>query len=196
MMDPITKIRSKTVVLPHDDIDTDQIIPARFLRTTGRTGLGQHLFEDWRYDASGMPRNEFVLNDPGIADAHILLAGRNFGCGSSREHAVWALLDFGVYVVIAQGFADIFRKNSLRNGLLTISVNASPHRRLLEAAKAGEQFVVDLEAQTVTMSGNRSISFDVDPFSKTCMLAGVDELEYILRHEAEIGAFERARAAS
>ena len=188
------KLRSGVAVLNRDDIDTDQIIPARFLKTTGRAGLGVHVFEDWRYDADGRPRPDFVLNQPESAGAHILLAGRNFGCGSSREHAVWALLDFGIRVVIAEGFADIFRKNSLRNGLLPISVDAHTRGRCLEAAGNGRHFEVDLEARTVTGDGEVPFSFDIDPFARTCLLHGVDDLEYLLKHEDRIGAFERARA--
>ncbi len=176
--------------LDRDDIDTDQIIPARFLRTTERTGLGKNLFEDWRYDGSGNPKPDFVLNRPGTADAHVLIGGRNFGCGSSREHAVWSLMDFGVWVVIARSFADIFKKNSLRNGLLPISVDAANHATCLEAAEAGARFRIDLQAQTVTAAGV-SFGFDVDPFARTCLLDGVDDLEYILKHEDRIAEFEK-----
>ena len=186
------KVESHVAVLNRDDVDTDQIIPARFLKTTERTGLGTHLFEDWRYDADGASRQEFVLNTPDGKNAQILLGGRNFGCGSSREHAVWALLDFGINVVIAEGFADIFRKNSLRNGLLTISVDRPTHKRCLDAAENGSTFRVDLETQTVGIAGDQTLAFDVDPFARTCMLEGVDDLEYILKHEAEIAAFESA----
>ena len=178
--------------LDRDDIDTDQIIPARFLRTTERTGLGAHLFEDWRYDAGGNPKPGFTLNQPGAADARVLIGGRNFGCGSSREHAVWSLLDFGIRAVIAQGFADIFKKNALRNGLLPIDVDAADHAACLAAAGAGRAFTVDLEARRV-MADGVSFGFEVDPFARTCMLDGVDELEYILKHEDRIAAFEQDR---
>ncbi len=181
---------SSASCLDRDDIDTDQIIPARFLRTTERTGLGKHLFEDWRYEGSGNPKPDFVLNREGAADAHVLIGGRNFGCGSSREHAVWSLMDFGVWVVIAQSFADIFKKNSLRNGLLPIPVDAANHTACLEAAQAGAKFRIDLQARTVT-AGGLSFGFHVDPFARTCLLNGVDDLEYILKHEDRIAEFEK-----
>jgi 3-isopropylmalate/(R)-2-methylmalate dehydratase small subunit len=183
-------LESRVAVLSRDDIDTDQIIPARFLRTTERSGLGTHLFEDWRYQPDGEARGEFVLNRPESAGVGILLAGRNFGCGSSREHAVWALLDFGIRAVIAEGFADIFRKNALRNGLLPVSVDADTHRRCLEVAQKGEPFHLDLERRTASAGAELSFSFDVDPFARVCMLDGVDDLEYILRHTDAIASFE------
>ena len=173
-----------------DDIDTDQIIPARFLRTTERSGLGGHLFEDWRYDADGNPRSEFVLNQTEANEAHILIGGRNFGCGSSREHAVWSLMDFGIQVVIALSFADIFRKNSLRNGLLPITVDTNNHSACLKAVEAGANFIIDLETRTVNAVGV-SFQFDIDPFAQTCLLEGVDDLEYILKHEEQIATFEK-----
>lgn len=176
--------------LDRDDIDTDQIIPARFLRTTERTGLGGHLFEDWRYDADGKPRSEFVLNQTEAKEAHILIGGRNFGCGSSREHAVWSLMDFGILVVIALSFADIFRKNSLRNGLLPITVDTNNHSACLESVEANSEFTIDLETRTVNAVG-MSFQFDIDPFAQTCLLEGVDDLEYILKHEEQIAAFEK-----
>ncbi len=185
-------LTSPASCLDRDDIDTDQIIPARFLRTTERTGLGAHLFEDWRYDAGGHPKPGFPLNQTGANDARVLIGGRNFGCGSSREHAVWSLLDFGIRAVIAQGFADIFRKNALRNGLLPIDVDAADHAACLAAAGAGRAFTIDLEARRVMAEGV-AFGFDVDPFARTCMLDGVDELEYILKHEDRIAAFERER---
>lgn len=180
---------SAVAVLDRDDIDTDQIIPARFLRTTERTGLGEHLFSDWRFGADGEPRPEFVLNQRANLGRQILLAGRNFGCGSSREHAVWALEDSGFRAVIAQGYADIFRKNALRNGLLTISVDEKTHEACLRAANEGVRFRVDLEAAEVT-AGPLRFAFDIDPFARVCMLGGVDELEFILGHEEAIAAFE------
>lgn len=185
---------SRVTVLDRDDIDTDQIIPARFLRTTRRTGLGQHLFADWRYDEAGLPRSEFVLNQAGNPGARILLAGRNFGCGSSREHAVWALLDYGFHAVIAEGFADIFRKNALRNGLLAVGVDGATHAKCVGAARNGLTFHVDLESILVSAGEGLAFSFEVDPFARLCMLDGVDELEYILKHEDRIAAFEAARA--
>jgi 3-isopropylmalate/(R)-2-methylmalate dehydratase small subunit len=184
-------IESHAAVLDRDDIDTDQIIPARFLKTTERTGLGAHLFADWRYDGEGHPRGNFVLNSPDTAGARILIGGRNFGCGSSREHAVWALGDSGFSVVIAEGFADIFRKNSLRNGLLTIAVDPETHRSCIESASRGAVFRIDLENCRVAVGGTE-FSFEVDPFARLCMLNGVDELEYILGHEEQIREFEQA----
>ena len=184
---------SRASPLDRDDVDTDQIIPARFLRTIQSTGLGDHLFEDWRRDQNGNPKADFVLNRPGASDRHILIAGRNFGCGSSREHAVWSLLDFGIYVVIATSFGDIFRKNSLRNGLLPIEVSRADQQACLEAvARNDAEFTVDLQNQKVT-AGNVGFEFQVDPFARRCLLEGIDDLEYILKHEDEIGAFESGR---
>ncbi len=185
---------SRASPLERDDVDTDQIIPARFLRTIQRTGLGEHLFADWRRDASGNPKADFVLNKEGAAERHILIAGRNFGCGSSREHAVWSLVDFGIVVVIATSFGDIFRKNSLRNGLLPIEVSRTDQQACLEAvAHHDAEFTVDLENQKVTAE-NVDFEFRVDPFARTCLMEGIDDLEYILKHEKEIAAFEAGRA--
>jgi 3-isopropylmalate/(R)-2-methylmalate dehydratase small subunit len=183
---------AKAVILDRDDVDTDQIIPARFLRTTERTGLGQHLFEDWRYSSDGRPREDFVLNAPGAGEAKILIAGRNFGCGSSREHAVWAIQDFGIRVVISTSFADIFAKNALRNGLLPVTADPENHRMCLEAARRGASLKVDLADQRLDVEGAGSFDFQVDPFARTCLLDGVDDLEYILKHEKDIAAFEAA----
>lgn len=195
-MKKFEKIDSGVCVLNRDDIDTDQIIPARFLKTTERDGLGAHVFEDWRYRADGTPRAEFVLNQPGASQKAVLVAGRNFGCGSSREHAVWALMDFGFRAVIAEGFADIFRKNALRNGLLTIGVDAEDQRRCVETAARGVRFEIDLDRCTVRAGGDLGFSFEVDPFARICMLEGVDELEYILGHETDITKFESFGGAS
>jgi 3-isopropylmalate/(R)-2-methylmalate dehydratase small subunit len=185
---------SRASPLDRDDVDTDQIIPARFLRTIGRTGLGVHLFEDWRRDPSGNLKSEFVLNKKGAGQRQILIAGRNFGCGSSREHAVWSLIDFGIVAVIATSFGDIFRKNSLRNGLLPIEASRTDQKACLDAvAHHDAEFTVDLENQTVTAE-NVAFDFQIDPFARTCLLEGIDDLEYILKHEKEIAAFEAARA--
>ena len=183
---------SPAACLPLEDIDTDQIIPARYLRTTNKEGLGDHLFHDWRYDADGRPREGFLLNEPGAKDARLLITGKNFGCGSSREHAVWALMDHGINAVIAPGFADIFHKNSLRNGLLPITVDGQTHEACLKAAAQGAHFTVDLESNTVT-AGSLSFSFNIDPFARNCLLQGIDDLEFILQHESEIKAFEEKR---
>src|SRR5512140_2022612 len=158
-MEPITVIRSRTVVLPSTNIDTDQIIPARFLTTTVREGLGRHLFEDWRYGGDGQPRQDFVLNQPAARGCQVLVAGRNFGCGSSREHAPWALLDFGIRVVISTEIADIFRNNSLKNGLLPIVVDAATHRWLLD--HPGVEVEVDLPHTVLRLPDGREATFPV-----------------------------------
>jgi 3-isopropylmalate/(R)-2-methylmalate dehydratase small subunit len=190
-MEPIRTIRSRTVVLPRDNVDTDQIIPARFLKTIGRKGLGKALFSDWRYDAGGAPRPDFVLNRPEAAGCRILVAGDNFGCGSSREHAPWALVDHGIQAVVSTRIADIFRGNALKNGLLPVVLDAASHARLLAAP--GAEVTVDLEAQTVTLPGGGTAPFAVDAFSRHCLLNGVDELGFLLGQDAAIAAFEGAR---
>jgi 3-isopropylmalate/(R)-2-methylmalate dehydratase small subunit len=185
---------SRTVVFPVDNIDTDQIIPARFLKTISKDGLGAQLFYDWRYDASGQDKPEFVLNKPEAKGAQVLVAGDNFGCGSSREHAPWALLQFGFRAVVSTSFADIFRQNSLKNGLLPIVVPADVHATLL--ASPGATVKVDLASQTLTLEDGRKVEFPIDEFSKHCLLEGVDELGYILKQEAAIAAFEAKRVGS
>jgi 3-isopropylmalate/(R)-2-methylmalate dehydratase small subunit len=192
-MQPIKQIRSKTVVLPSEDIDTDQIIPARFLTTTTKEGLGRHLFDGWRYDKDGAPRADFVLNRPEAAGAQILVAGRNFGCGSSREHAPWALLDYGIRAVISTEIADIFRANSLKNGLLPIIADAETHAWLVANPEA--EVTIDLDATTVTLPTGRTASFPIDRFSRYCLLNGTDQLGFLLEQQAAIAAFEQ-RAAS
>jgi len=188
-----TTLTARAVVLPVSDVDTDQIIPARFLKTTDKSGLGQSLFADWRYQADGTPRPEFVLNQPGAAGAQVLVAGDNFGCGSSREHAPWALTGFGFRAIISTSFADIFRNNALKNGLLPVAVDATAHAELLAALAADPAAPVslDLASQTLRLPGGRQVTFPIDPFSRTCLLEGVDELGYILKHEAAIAAHER-----
>ncbi len=193
-MKKFEKVVSSAVCLPLEDIDTDQIIPARYLRTIDKAGLGDHLFHDWRYDTDGRPREGFVLNDPGSKASQLLIVGKNFGCGSSREHAVWALMDHGISAVIAPGFADIFHKNSLRNGLLPITVDAPSHEACLQAADAGAEFVIDLDSNSVT-AGSLSFGFNIDSFARNCLLQGIDDLEFILQHEAEIAAYEQDRPA-
>lgn len=188
MIEPITRIRSKTVALPYDDIDTDQIIPARFLTTTTKEGLGTHCFANWRYNADGSEREDFVLNTPAARGAEVLVAGRNFGCGSSREHAPWALLDFGIRAVISTEIADIFRANSLKNGLLPVIVDDEVYAWLLE--HIGDEVTVDLEAQALGLSDGRSIAFEIDGFSRYCLLNGLDQLGYLLENEAAIAAYE------
>jgi 3-isopropylmalate/(R)-2-methylmalate dehydratase small subunit len=192
----ITRFEGPAIALPRDNVDTDQIIPARFLKTTSRTGLGAHLFADWRFDAAGVPRADFVLNAAEAAGAAVLVAGVNFGCGSSREHAPWALVDFGFRAVIAGSFADIFRQNSLKNGLLPIQLPPEAHRRALECAQSGGcRVFVDLVAEVVSFGGE-TVPFAIDPFARECLMAGVDEIGYVLRQEAAIAHFEAARAAA
>jgi 3-isopropylmalate/(R)-2-methylmalate dehydratase small subunit len=191
-MEPFLKIESCTVVLPYSDIDTDQIIPARFLTTTTREGLGAQAFADWRYDADGTPKADFVLNTPAARDCAILVAGRNFGCGSSREHAPWALLDYGFRAVVSTDFADIFRSNSLKNGLLPVVVDALTHTWLLEHPRA--RLVIDLDSTTITLPDGRRVEFPVEGFARHCLLNGVDELGYLLSQREAIERFERASA--
>jgi 3-isopropylmalate/(R)-2-methylmalate dehydratase small subunit len=193
-MEPITVIRSRTVVLPSTNIDTDQIIPARFLTTTVREGLGSALFADWRYDASGAPRPDFVLNRPEARGCQVLVAGRNIGCGSSREHAPWALLDYGFRAVISTEIADIFRNNSLKNGLLPVVVDESTHQWLLD--HAGAEVEIDLTTCTLRFDGGREAGFPVDAFARYCLMNGVDELGFLLSQASAIEQYERARAAS
>jgi 3-isopropylmalate/(R)-2-methylmalate dehydratase small subunit len=190
-MDPIRTIRSRSVVLPRENVDTDQIIPARFLKVTDKKGLGKALFTDWRYDASGAPRPDFVLNRPEAAGCQILVAGDNFGCGSSREHAPWALWDAGIRVVVSTRIADIFRSNALKNGLVPVVVDPKSHARLLSSP--GAELTVDLEAQTITLPGGGTAAFAIDAFSRYCLMNGVDELGFLLSQEAAIAAFEGAR---
>lgn len=190
-MQAIHHIRSRTVVLPATDVDTDQIIPARFLTTTSRDGLGRALFADWRFDANGQPRPDFVLNRPEAAGCAILVAGRNFGCGSSREHAPWALHDFGIRAVISTAIADIFFNNSLKNGLLPVLVDEDTHGWLL--AHPGVAVEIDVEATTVTLPGGRCVKFPLEAFARHCLVHGVDELGYLLSRAPAIDAWERAR---
>jgi len=192
-MAQFTTLTSRVVPLPVNDIDTDQIIPARFLKVTDKAGLGANLFSDWRYNPDGTPKADFVLNRPEVQGAQILLAGDNFGCGSSREHAPWALTGFGFRAVISTSFADIFRNNALKNGLLPIVVDAETHRMLFDLVEEvpNVELTVDLAGQRLSFSGG-SAGFPVDSFSKTCLLEGVDELGYILGFESQIAAYEAA----
>jgi 3-isopropylmalate/(R)-2-methylmalate dehydratase small subunit len=192
-MTKFTTLTSRMVPLPVENVDTDQIIPARFLKAIDKHGMGDTLFADWRYDPDGSPRPDFVLNDPRYRGAQILLAGNNFGCGSSREHAPWALTGFGFRAVISTSFADIFRSNALKNGLLPIIVDAETHRALIALVEDAleTEIRVDLESQSVALPGGQEAHFPIDPFSKTCLLEGVDQLGYILGFEEEIMAFEQ-----
>jgi 3-isopropylmalate/(R)-2-methylmalate dehydratase small subunit len=192
-MDPITVIRSRTVVMPTTNIDTDQIIPARFLTTTVREGLGVSLFADWRYDAEGRVRPDFVLNHAASRGCQVLVAGRNIGCGSSREHAPWALLDFGFRAVISTEIADIFRSNSLKNGLLPVVVDEATHGWLL--ANAGAEVEIDLPATTLRLPNGHETTFPVEAFSRYCLMNGIDELGYLLGQASTIECYERSRDA-
>ena len=191
-MQPLKRIASRTVVIASSDIDTDQIIPARFLTTTSKEGLGQQLFADWRYQADGSPKREFVLNRPEAEGAEILVAGRNFGCGSSREHAPWALLDYGFRAVISTEIADIFRGNSLKNGLLPIVVDERTSQWLLH--HPGADLDIDLESEQLTLPTGASIRFTIEPFARHCLLNGLDELGYLRSKLADIERFEAAHA--
>jgi 3-isopropylmalate/(R)-2-methylmalate dehydratase small subunit len=188
-MQPVTKLIARTVVLAGANIDTDQIIPARFLTTTTRTGLGVHLFADWRYEASGAPRAGFALNQEAARGCRILVAGRNFGCGSSREHAPWALIDYGFGAVISTEIADIFRNNSLKNGLLPVVVDEATSRWLIE--HPGVEVAIDVAARTLTLPTGAAVSFPLEPFAQHCLLEGVDELGFLLARRADIEAYER-----
>jgi 3-isopropylmalate/(R)-2-methylmalate dehydratase small subunit len=192
-MAPIRQICSRTAVLPYTNIDTDQIIPARFLRTTTRDGLGQQLFADWRLNADGTPNLQFPLNRPEAQGCSVLVADRNFGCGSSREHAPWALLDYGFRAVISTEIADIFRSNSLKNGLLPIVVDQDNGRWLLE--HPGAEVTIDLSSATLRLPTGAMISFPIEAFARYCLMNGVDELGFLLAKEQQIGAFEQRRQA-
>lgn len=186
--------QSRLIAIPVDNIDTDQIIPARFLKTISKEGLADQLFNDWRYDAEGNPKPDFILNRPESKTAQILLAGDNFGCGSSREHAPWALTQYGFRAVISTSFADIFKQNSLKNSLLPIVVPPDVHAELFQNP---DQIVkVDLAAQTITLASGRAVEFPVDSFSKHCLLEGVDELGYILQQAPAIASYEAQRTGS
>jgi 3-isopropylmalate/(R)-2-methylmalate dehydratase small subunit len=190
-MDAIRKLQSRTIVLSATDVDTDQIIPARFLTTTSREGLGANLFHDWRFDSSGNENPDFVLNRKESLGSSILVAGRNFGCGSSREHAPWALLDYGLRAVISTEIADIFRSNSLKNGFLPIVVDEASHAWLLE--NPGSEVSIDVEQSTVTLPGGLSIPYPIDDFARYCLLEGIDQLGFLQQHEETIQKFEEKR---
>lgn len=190
-MEPITVIESRSVVLPISNIDTDQIIPARFLTTTTRAGLGRHAFNDWRYDDAGQARPDFILNQPQASGCSILVAGRNFGCGSSREHAPWALLDFGLRAIISTEIADIFRSNALKNGLLPVVVDADTHGWLLQ--HPGAALRIDLEQRQLHLPDGRACTFPIEQFARYCLMNGVDELGFLLQQRDHIDRFEQAR---
>lgn len=194
-MQPFTTLTSKIIPLPNRNVDTDQIIPARYLKVTDKTGLAEGLFQDWRYGSDGKPNPDFVLNQPEYQSASILLAGDNFGCGSSREHAPWALVGWGIRAVISTSFADIFRNNALKNGLLPVVVDEDTHRSLfdltIEAPRT--EITVDLTRQIVVLPDGSEIGFPIEPFARKCLLDGVDQLGYIRSFEDRIEAFEAAQ---
>ncbi|HKT74904.1 MAG TPA: 3-isopropylmalate dehydratase small subunit [Steroidobacteraceae bacterium] len=193
-MKGFTTLRSRTAVLPVANIDTDQIIPARFLTTTTRTGLGRHLFADWRYDPQGAPRSDFALNRPEATGCQILVAGRNVGCGSSREHAPWALMDYGFRAVISTEIADIFRNNSLKNGLLPIVVDEGTSQYLI--AHPGIEVEIDLASKMLKLPNGAAVEFPIESFARYCLMNGVDELGFLLERVPLIEAFEQHRQPS
>jgi len=191
-MNQVTAFTSRVVLLPIANIDTDQIIPARFLKVTDKAGLGDGLFADWRYAPDGSPRPDFILNDPAAKGAQVLLAGDNFGCGSSREHAPWALVGFGFRAVISTFFADIFRNNALNNGLLPVTVEPDVHAALLQHFERapGAEVTVDLASQMLTLPDGRSVQFPVEPFARHCLLHGIDKLGFLLSEDPAIRSYE------
>ena len=193
-MNPVIRIHSRTAVLADENIDTDRIIPARFLTTTTREGLGKFCFNDWRYLPDGNDNPAFPLNKPEAKDCAILVAGHNFGCGSSREHAPWALLDYGIRAVVSSEIADIFRNNALKNGLVAIVIGADEHRWLLD--NPGVDLSIDVRAQTITLPGGNVFRFELEPFARHCLLEGVDQMGFLLQHAAAITAFEQQREAA
>ena len=195
-MPKFQKLTSHVVPLPFDNVDTDQIIPARFLKVIDKEGLGRHLFSDWRYQADGSPKPDFVLNEAQSQGAQVLLAGDNFGCGSSREHAPWALVAWGFRAVVAKSFADIFKNNALKNGLLPVEASPAVHQRLLDAVQKDPtaQLTVDLVAQELTLPDGSTHRFPVDSFAKHCLVEGTDELGYILSFSDRISEHEERRA--
>jgi len=192
-MAQFTTLTSRMVPLPVENIDTDQIIPARYLKATDKNGMGDALFSDWRYNPDGSPKPDFVLNDTRVQGAQILLAGDNFGCGSSREHAPWALTGYGFRAVISTSFADIFRNNALKNGLLPVIVEAETLKSLFELVEEAPsaEITINLENQSVLLPGEQSFNFPIDPFSKTCLLKGVDQLGYIMSFDEDIAVYEQ-----
>ena len=196
-MEPIKTFTAQIVALPVSDIDTDQIIPARYLKTTDKAGIGGGLFADWRYNPDGSPKADFVLNRPDVKDAQILVAGDNFGCGSSREHAPWALQDYGFKAVISTSFANIFNNNSLKNGLLPIVVDQETYYQLVSLFEEDPTttLTVDLASQTLTLPGGQRVAFPIDAFTKHCLLNGVDQMGFLLGEDAQIAAYEAGHAA-
>ncbi len=196
-MEPIKQFTGQIVALPINDTDTDQIIPARYLKVTDKAGLGQALFSDWRYNADGSPKPDFVLNQPEHQGSTVLIGGHNFGCGSSREHAPWALQGGGFKAVVSTYFADIFRNNSLKNGLLPVMVDEETHQQLISLAQEDPttQVTIDLASQTLTLPDGRQVTFPIDGFSKECLLKGVDQLGYLMNLDDQISAYEASHPA-
>jgi 3-isopropylmalate/(R)-2-methylmalate dehydratase small subunit len=192
-MSGFQQLRSRSVVLRQTNIDTDQIIPARFLSTTERSGLGKHAFNDWRWQADGSPNPEFAFNQPVNAGRQILLAGRNFGCGSSREHAPWALVDLGLRAIVSSEIADIFRNNSLKNGLVPVVLAEADVQTLME--RPDDELLIDVAACELRTPDGRAYRFPLDAFAQTCLLEGVDELGYLLARQADIEHYEDTRYA-
>jgi 3-isopropylmalate/(R)-2-methylmalate dehydratase small subunit len=193
-MEPIRMFSGRMVALPINDIDTDQIIPARYLKVTDKAGLGEACFADWRYDADGTPKTDFPLNKPEYQGAQVFIGGHNFGCGSSREHAPWALMGAGFKAVVSTYFADIFRNNSLKNGLLPVVVDEETHQQLISLAEEdpSSEVTIDLETQTITLPDGRRVEFPIDGFSKYCLLNGVDQLGFLLSLEGDIEQYEQS----
>ena len=196
-MEPIKKFSGRTVALPINDIDTDQIIPARYLKVTDKSGLGAACFEDWRYNSDGSPKPEFPLNKPEYKGAKVLIGGHNFGCGSSREHAPWALIGAGFQAIVSTYFADIFKGNALKNGLLPVIVDEETHRQLISLSQedSSTEVTVDLETQTLTLPDGRQVTFPVDSFSRYCLLNGVDQLGFLVGLDDEINNYEGSHPA-
>jgi 3-isopropylmalate/(R)-2-methylmalate dehydratase small subunit len=194
-MDPITTFKGKSVSIPIANIDTDQITPARYLKGTEKK-LAHAFFADWRFNPDGSPKPDFPLNRPGAQGASILVAGDNYGCGSSREHAPWAMADYGLRAVVSTSFADIHKSNLLKNGILPIVVDAETHAEALAAGEKNLEFAVDLPAQTLTLPSGRTAAFAIDPFSKHCLVKGLDELGYLQSHAPAVEAYERRRDAA
>ncbi|HEU5011953.1 MAG TPA: 3-isopropylmalate dehydratase small subunit [Roseiflexaceae bacterium] len=196
-MEPLKTFTARIVALPIENVDTDQIIPARYLKTTNKAGLGDGLFSDWRYNADGSPKPDFVLNRPEIAGAQVLVAGNNFGCGSSREHAPWALMGYGFKAVISTYFADIFRNNSLKNGLLPIQVDEETYYQLVSMFEEDPdtQVTIDLANQALILPDGRQARFPIEPFAKHCILNGLDQMGFLVAEDATITQYEREHEA-
>jgi 3-isopropylmalate/(R)-2-methylmalate dehydratase small subunit len=195
-MQPFTRLTSRVIPLAHNNIDTDQIIPARYLKVTNKDGLSEGLFYEWRYDDDGHPDPGFPLNFDVCQQAQILVAGDNFGCGSSREHAPWALVGWGIRAVVSTSFADIFRSNALKNGLLPVSIDFDTPEKIFNGVEHDPEMLltIDLPSQTITLPDGDSVSFPIDTFSKTCLLEGVDQLGYLLKRETQIEQYEQRNA--